>query len=84
MLESDNIFMMEICEEKYKLECYNHNMTFNNYYDFYNYINNNIIKEGIYYKFYIDRGNKERVTIIMRTIDNIINYITIKFVKKLI
>ena len=84
MSEIDNIFMMEICEEKYKLECYNHNMTFDSYYDYYNYITNNISKEEEYYKFYIDRGNKEQVTIIMRNSDNIINYITRNFVKKLI
>ena len=86
MSESKDIDTMEICEtnQKYKIECLNHNTTFNNYYDFYNYINNNIIKDGDYYKFYIDRGKQEKVLIIMRSPDTIINYIANRFVKKLI
>jgi hypothetical protein len=86
MSESKDIDMMDICEknQKYKIDCLNHNITFNNYYDFYNYINNNIIKDGDYYKFYIDRGIQEKVLIIMRSPDAIINYIANRFVKKLI
>ncbi len=82
MSESETIFMMEICEEKYKIECLNHNITFNNYYDFYNYMTKNITKEGKYYKFYIDRGMKERVTIFMRKPNNIINYVANRYVQK--
>ena len=46
--------------------------------------NNGFIVEGYTksYKFYIDRGMKERVTIFMRKPDNIINYVANRYVQK--
>ena len=85
--DSDDSIGMEIDNDIFtpvKIDCTNHIKIFNSYYELYYYIKNNSIYDNNYYKFILQKNSKEKVTIIMHNIDDIIKVVNSYHMKKLI